>query len=108
MTELVVAKPSSATSPMVSMLSSKTAFLIFSPLLSSTTSRLRNRRAPPVNSNQGPNRLHHPERPRTLGEAVDRCQYAGAGEGQDEPTAAMFQRVENKHGRDRQQSEQTQ
>src|ERR1044072_7020098 len=40
-----------------------------------------------------PDRLDHAERPGALQEAVDRAERAGTGERQNEPGAAIFQRV---------------
>ena len=51
-----------------------------------------------MEGDEGPKSLHQPERPRTLEEAVDRRQGAGSGKAQDEPVAAILERVAGHHG----------
>src|SRR5882724_5293865 len=53
---------------------------------------------PPPRRYAGPNGLDQAKRPRTLQEAVGRTQQARTGEGENEPLAAFFQRIENQHG----------
>jgi len=52
----------------------------------------------------GPNGLDQSERPSTLQKSVNRAQRAGGREGEDEPVAAILQRV-TRHRRDREQTE---
>src|ERR1700733_6178241 len=48
----------------------------------------------------GPNRLDYPEGPGACEEAVDARQGTAASEGEDEASAASFQRVHQNHERD--------
>jgi len=52
-----------------------------------------------------PDRLYDAERPCALQKAIDRAERAGTGERQNEPGAAVFQRVEDQHGGDGEQAE---
>jgi len=62
-------------------------------------------RLPPAHQrHQRPYGLDNSERPCALQKPIDRAQRAGDGKGEDEPRAAFFQRVENQHGRDGEES----
>src|ERR1700737_4389558 len=50
--------------------------------------------------NHTPDGFHYPKRPRTLKKTVQRSEGACACKGQNEPAAAMLQRIEHQHGRD--------
>jgi len=56
----------------------------------------------------GPNRFDDTEWPGALEEAVDRPEHARTGEGQNEPRAAIFERVEDQHGRYGEEAEERQ
>src|SRR6267142_1919810 len=62
--------------------------------------------APAPQRDTGPDRLDEPERPSALEKAINRTKRAGAGEGEDEPVAAIFQRVCHEHRSHREQTEQ--
>jgi hypothetical protein len=59
---------------------------------------------PAAESYQGPDGFNESEGPCALEEAVNRAEHAGEGEGKDEPGAAIFERVGNKHGGDSEES----
>src|ERR1700722_15080584 len=62
---------------------------------------------PTIDGDASPYRLHQAERPRALQKAVDRAQRAGRGEGENEPRAAILQRIEDQHGGDGRETEKT-
>lgn len=59
---------------------------------------------PAAERHHGPHSFHRSERPCALQKAINRAQCAGESEGKDEPRAAFFQRVENQHRRNGEQS----
>jgi hypothetical protein len=62
-------------------------------------------RLPAVQGDEGPDALHESERPRALEEAVDRRKGARSGKAQDEPVAAILERVAGHHGGHGEQAE---
>jgi len=60
---------------------------------------------PSPHSHEGPDRLHQAERPSPLKEPVNRRQGASCCERQDEPPAAILQRIADQHGRDGEQAQ---
>jgi len=58
---------------------------------------MSSRKPPSPGSHDGPDCFNKPKRPGTLKESVNRAQRAGAGKGEDEPGATLFQRVADKH-----------
>src|SRR5216684_1044523 len=66
-------------------------------------------RAPPETPapqrDESPDRLDQPERPGALQKPIDRTQRAGHGKSQDEPMAALLQRVSHQHRGHREQAE---
>src|ERR1700730_3072162 len=63
--------------------------------------------APAPQRDPCPNRLDQSERPGALQETVNRTQRAGDGKSEDEPAAAILQRIGDQHGGDGEQAEQT-
>src|ERR1700682_1114638 len=61
--------------------------------------------APAPQRDHRPNRLDQPERPGALQESVNRPQRAGDRKREDEPAAAILQRVTHQHRRHREQTE---
>lgn len=60
-----------------------------------------------MEGDDGPHCFHNSEGPRALQEAVYRPKRAGGGEGQYEPGAAIFESVEDQHGGDGDEAEQS-
>ena len=60
---------------------------------------------PSSHGDQRPNCLKQSERPRSLQESVGGTEDTGCGEGQDERSAAIFQRVADQHRSNRRQAE---
>ena len=66
------------------------------------------RLTPSAATRPGPDRLDQPERPGALQKSVNRTERASAREGEDEPVAAILQRVSHQHRGHREQTEQAQ
>jgi hypothetical protein len=60
---------------------------------------------PATQCNERPDPLDDAKRPSALQKAVDGSRDTGAGEGEDEPRAALLKSVEQQHGDDRHETE---